>query len=186
MFQSAFDNTMKYEGGYSNHPHDRGGETFRGIARNFHPTWKGWAIVDEYQNKYSQAMLLDIRLDRYTKEFYKTKYWDKFKGDKFPEKASSTAAELFDISVNMGTRTAGKFLQRALNILNRDERNYGDLLVDGIVGSKTIGVINKYVHDDTELRTIIVYMKAARYIQIAEANTSQEIFIRGWLNRIEL
>ncbi|MDR1034997.1 MAG: hypothetical protein LBT40_00015 [Deltaproteobacteria bacterium] len=32
------------EGGWANNPADSGGETFRGIARNFHKSWPGWAI----------------------------------------------------------------------------------------------------------------------------------------------
>ena len=27
--------------------HDRGGETFSGIARKFHPHWEGWELVDK-------------------------------------------------------------------------------------------------------------------------------------------
>jgi lysozyme family protein len=44
----SFEDTMKHveemEGGWANNPADSGGETFRGIARNFHKSWPGWAI----------------------------------------------------------------------------------------------------------------------------------------------
>ena len=37
---------LKREGFYNNDPDDMGGETYRGVARNYHPQWEGWAIVD--------------------------------------------------------------------------------------------------------------------------------------------
>ncbi|MFM7564688.1 MAG: glycosyl hydrolase 108 family protein, partial [Planctomycetota bacterium] len=36
-FAIAFDETMINEGGYVDDPDDRGGETYRGVARRFHP-----------------------------------------------------------------------------------------------------------------------------------------------------
>ena len=38
-FSEAFTQTAAHEGGYSNDPLDRGGETYRGIARVHHPDW---------------------------------------------------------------------------------------------------------------------------------------------------
>ena len=48
-FQQAFQHTAAAEGGYSNNPKDKGGETYRGIARKYWPDWAGWIIVDEYK-----------------------------------------------------------------------------------------------------------------------------------------
>ena len=42
-FKVAFAKTIRFEGGYVNHKADKGGETYKGIARNFWPKWKGWA-----------------------------------------------------------------------------------------------------------------------------------------------
>ena len=42
-FQPAFEKMIRNEGGYTLHnvASDRGGQTFAGIARNFHPNWPG-------------------------------------------------------------------------------------------------------------------------------------------------
>ena len=49
MYKEAIKKTLKYEGGYVNDKDDRGGETYRGVSRRYHPNWSGWKIVDEYK-----------------------------------------------------------------------------------------------------------------------------------------
>ena len=46
-FLQAFESMIRNEGGYKLHSAegDRGGMTYAGIARNFHPTWPGWAAM---------------------------------------------------------------------------------------------------------------------------------------------
>ncbi|RYY16321.1 MAG: N-acetylmuramidase, partial [Cytophagaceae bacterium] len=34
------------EGGYCHDPRDPGGETYRGIARTYNPSWPGWSAID--------------------------------------------------------------------------------------------------------------------------------------------
>ena len=50
-------------------------------------------------------------------ELYKEKYWDIIRLDNVDD--FELCWELFDISVNMGTHKAAKFLQESLNLLNR-------------------------------------------------------------------
>lgn len=38
---------LGHEGGYANHPADKGGETYRGISRKANPDWVGWKYIDE-------------------------------------------------------------------------------------------------------------------------------------------
>src|SRR3546814_19535490 len=45
----------------------------------------------------------------------------------------------------MGPGTAGGFLQRALNALNRNGRDYLDLKVDKAVGAKTIAALGAFL-----------------------------------------
>ena len=47
IFNSAFQITMGNEGGYANNPADSGGETYKGIAKNYWPNWEGWTAVDQ-------------------------------------------------------------------------------------------------------------------------------------------
>ncbi len=57
-FVNAFAATMQHEQGYANNTKDTGGETFMGIARNKHPQWAGWPIVDACR-KAGQALSLE-------------------------------------------------------------------------------------------------------------------------------
>jgi lysozyme family protein len=184
MFDKSFDKLIKHEGGYVNHGSDRGGETYMGIARNFHPDWEGWKILDL---TYFKSMLkYNAELNNLVKKFYKDKYWDKMKLDSFPSGMEELQFELFDTAVNMGKARSGKLLQRALNILNRNEKIIGDIKVDGIVGNMTISVIDKYKRETGYLFKLFVLLKAKIYIDILENNHSQEAFARGWINRIQL
>ena len=123
----------------------------------------------------------------YTQRYmFKKNTLDKMKLDSFPAGFEGLQFEVFDTSVNMGKKVAGKMLQRALNILNRNERIVKDLKVDGIVGNQTISVIDKYKRESHYLFKLFVLIKAKIYIDILENNHSQEAFARGWINRISL
>jgi len=120
-FKAAFERTMSREGGYVFDPDDAGGETYKGIARRFHPSWDGWEIVDEIK-RFAQADLADVLDDNDTLQervaaFYRAQFWNRFMGDAITDQR--VAEELFDTAVNMGVHRAVTFLQRALNLLNR-------------------------------------------------------------------
>ena len=52
IFDQCYDIVVKkIEKLYSNNPQDAGGETVWGIARNKHPEWGGWPIVDQLKNQ---------------------------------------------------------------------------------------------------------------------------------------
>lgn len=74
-FKLAYAATMKNEGGYANNPHDRGGETWRGIARNFWGSWPGWKTVDEIKSQKPTSLNLALQkseaLDDLVLKFYK-------------------------------------------------------------------------------------------------------------------
>jgi len=183
-FNEAFENTVKYEGGYSNDKYDSGGETYMGISRVYHPNWEGWKLIDEGRKS-------NIGLEGYTillmvKEHYKKEYWNKIKGDQL--KDQKIANKVFDVAVNMGIRTSIKFLQKGLNLLNRNQKNYQNIKVDGIIGDKTLQALGYYLKNDknVHLLKIINILQGKRYIDIVERNRTQQRFIRGWLKRVEL
>lgn len=88
-FSEAYKLTSAHEGGYVNDPVDRGGETYRGIARVHHPDWSGWERVDAQRRKADVPKRLDrdAVLQKAVKVFYKHAYWDRFKGDDVPDQA---------------------------------------------------------------------------------------------------
>lgn len=174
-FDRAYGEVLKNEGGYVNHPADRGGETYKGIARNMQRNWAGWAVIDSEK---SQAMFpgrleQNAELQRLVKEFYRTQFWNAVKGDSITHQ--SVANMLFDFSVNMGISAGVTLVQRACTILNKT------VSVDGVVGGGTLNAVNSL--NPKDLVQVIKACAAARYLQIVESRPTNHVFIKGWLNR---
>ena len=185
-FTQAYIHTSAHEGGYANDAIDRGGETYRGISRVHHPGWVGWDRIDALKAEAGFPGLLsaDASLQASVKAFYKQEYWDRFLGDDVT--SQQVATELFDTGVNMGVRRAVRFLQNGLNLLNRDQENYPDLVVDGWLGQQSLAVLSKYLRLDGNSDALIKLMniqQGARYVSIMEHDSSQEKYARGWLRR---
>lgn len=115
-FKIAYNKTSEFEGGYSNDKTDRGGETWRGIARNFFPRWAGWQIVDEIKKQPNFKIMLSENktLEEMVMDFYKKEFWSKMRGDEIY--SQDFANEIYDSCVNMGVATGIKLTQQALNI----------------------------------------------------------------------
>ena len=185
-FKEAYAITSAHEGGYVNDPVDRGGETYRGIARVHHPEWSGWRRIDTARRKagFPRSLNADRTLQNNVKAFYKKAYWDRFKGDDIPDQA--VANELYDTGVNMGVRRAVRFLQSSLNLLNRNQRDYEDLIVDGLLGRKSLDALAKLLRKDRGSDALVKMMniqQGARYVEIMASDSSQERFARGWIKR---
>lgn len=161
------------EGGYSDHPADRGGPT-------------RWGITQQVARAYGYAG--DMRaLPRQTAlAIYRQRYWLQPRFDQVAAVAPKLAEELFDTGVNMGPVVAVKFLQRALNLFNRRASDYPDIAADGQIGPMTITALKAYAAKRgavglTVLQRLVDSFQAARYAEIAEANPSQEDFLYGWI-----
>jgi lysozyme family protein len=123
-FLPAFEKMIINEGGYILHnvAGDRGGQTYAGIARNFHSNWEGWAIID-------QGKMDNPELTQMVRNFYKDNYWDKVGGDDLNHQG--LAAALFDFAVNAGIKTASKLAQLVIGATP-----------DGVIGPKSVSMLN--------------------------------------------
>jgi len=185
-FSEAFDITSAHEGGYANDPVDRGGETYCGIARLRHPHWTGWRRIDARRRKagFPKGLARDGALQQAVKDFYRVAFWDRLGGDAVPDQA--VANELYDTAVHMGVRRAVRFLQSSLNLLNRNQKDYADLIVDGWFGDKTLATLSKLLNKDRNSDALVKMMniqQGARYVEIMAGDASQERFARGWIKR---
>jgi len=184
MFSVALTKTLQYEGGYSNHPNDKGGETYKGISRVHFPEWSGWAYLDRAATKGDVDWIqVGIDLRFHVESFYKV-IWDLMSLDEIDHQP--LADELFDIAVNMGNGRAIKFLQEALNVLNRNQTLYPDLKVDGLFGPVTRAQLLERKEDYELIEKVVVVLRGAFYLDIMRANPTQEAFARGWLKRIQI
>ncbi len=186
-FETAYKITMSNEGGYANDPDDVGGETYKGISRNYHPNWKGWTIVDGHKNSvtFEQDLKNDEDLQRLVKEFYKANFWDVNLLDRFS--SQNIGNEMFDTGVNMGVSRAAMFLQIALNYLNKNEKLYEDLVVDGKIGNKTFSAVNIILNNGEEnlLYKVLNILQGYHYLEYMSKSPTQEKFARSWFSRVE-
>jgi len=189
-FESAFKITLGHEGGYVFDPDDAGGETYRGVSRRYHPDWAGWASIDrlkqqaENRRQLNSLLAEDDELQLQIRNFYKQYYWDRFQGDVL--NAQELAEELFDTSVNMGVHRAVRFMQEGLNLLNRNQKSFKDILEDGISGPGTLAALNAYLAKDPaeHLLKIMNVLQGMHYIEYMRKSPTQEKYARGWLKRV--
>lgn len=185
IFQTSFDKTIKSEGGYANNPNDAGKETYKGISRVFNPNWSGWPIIDSMKHHPGFPANLSSNSDLHSKVFYfyKAEYWNKIQGDSIMYQ--EVADELFDSSVLHGIKTAVMFLQEALNILNKNQTLYRDIVVDGSLGSVTLSVIQSCVNVDGSPKLLLKMMnffQVKHILERTEERKQNETFVRGWIN----
>ncbi len=186
-FTQAFAHVLGHEGGYVDDPADAGGETYKGIARVHHGDWGGFRRIDAARERdgFPDVLEEDGILQRQVRKFYKDHYWDRLLGDHITDQALAT--ELFDTGVNMGLRTAVRFLQESVNLLDRGAP--GGLVVDGWLGRKTLDAVHARLSEDggsAFLLQLINILQGHRYVEIMRANPGQERFARGWLRRVSM
>lgn len=164
---------LRREGGFVDHPDDRGGPTNFGITE---------AVARAAG--YAGAMR---NLPRGTAaDIYKKRYWYGTGFDRVNALAPRIAAELFDTGVNMGPAVATGFLQRSLNALNRRERDWPDIPQSRTIDTATLGALKALVAargkvGETVLLRALEALQGARYIELAELRPANESFVYGWL-----
>jgi lysozyme family protein len=167
------------EGGYSNRAADAGGETNWGVT-----------VAVARENGYAGPMREMTRTQAI--EIYRRRYWRGPGLDLVAAIAPKVAAELFDTGVNCGQGVAGVFLQRSLNVLNRNGRDYADVPVTGTIGPLTLAalrglLVRRGAAGEAVLLKALNCLQGARYIELAERRASDEENEFGWLaNRVGL
>jgi len=190
-FSEAFEDTMRIEGSYSNREDDRGGETFAGITRKWFGGWKGWNIVDyhkkEHRTNFVHYLDNDTELAELVKQFYLEEIWLMHRIDDVNSYSPKIAGKLFDQMVNFGDKRPSKWFQRTLNILNRNQKNYPDIIDDGNIGPKTIKTFQLALKTNPikRIMNVLRSFQGWEYIRIMEGDPTQEANI-GWMDRIEL
>lgn len=176
-FDSCIDKVLGVEGGYVNDPNDSGGET-------------NWGITVAVARAFGYTGSMRMMTREQAKTIYRQRYWDSLKLDDVYALSQDIAHELFDTSVNLGVDAAGRFLQRALNVLNRGAAMYPDVTVDGRVGPMTIAALREYLRQRGKTGEVVMMralnsLQGSFYIELAERRAKDEAFVFGWLsNRV--
>ena len=157
-FEQAFLHLMKEEGlVLSDHKADKGGQTYAGIARKFHPDWTGWEYIDAGTTPPTQLV----------RDFYHVEYWMRVKGDQITDQKVATV--LFGQYVNMG----GNAIKLAQTVAG--------VIADGRIGEKTLAAINK-MNPEHFLDKLCIAM-IARYYAIGMKDKTQRVWWPGWFGR---
>jgi len=171
------DELIDREGGYVDHPADRGGPTNRGITQ----------AVARTHGYSGDIRALPLETAR---QIYRKIYWQEPGFAAVAAVAPDIAAEMFDTGVNMGPGVAIGFLQRALNALNRNGGDYPDIKIDRRIGPATLGALREVLRrrgqaGEAVLRKASEALQGERYIALAESRPANETFLYGWIaNRI--
>jgi lysozyme family protein len=156
-FERAMPVVAANEGGYSDHPSDRGGATNFGITQRSYDLWRS-------SRDLPQRTVKDIEQAEVA-SFYLEEWVDcRAGGMLWPINLLH-----FDASVNHGPRRAAVLLQSALGVT-----------ADGVVGPVTLAAANE---PDPTLPYRLLLKRVEFYNAIAEG--SQLTFLRGWLSRIK-
>ncbi|MDR1208336.1 MAG: hypothetical protein LBJ89_03215 [Holosporales bacterium] len=155
-FHKAIKFVLKNEGGVSDDPQDAGGVTKFGISQKSYPDW-------DIENLTKEDAI----------EIYRRDFWQPYQD--FEDRL---ATKVFDLSVNMGHKRAVQILQRALQCLG------AKIVDDGVLGPITRQAVDLANVD--MLLTAIKSEAAGVYRNLATTNSSQQKFLKGWLNRAYL
>lgn len=160
MIDDLIDRVLVREGGYVDHPSDRGGPTNMGIMHQTLAAWRGRPVTE--------SDVRDLTKDE-ARAIYRVNYFTKPGLDIVPD--SATQELLFDYSVNAGPAAAVKALQKAVGTI-----------ADGVIGPVT----RQYVRAVTNWEAMFYRIKCIRaehFIRIL-ATPSQSVFANGWANRL--
>ena len=170
------DGLIAREGGFVDHPADRGGAT-------------NWGITEAVARAHGYAGPMALLPRGEAAAIYRRLYWLRPRFDAVARRAPRIAAELFDTGANMGPGVAATFLQRALTALNRNGSDYPDLTPDGRIGEVTLVALDRFLDlrpggETVHLRALEA-QQGERYLRLAERRPANEAFLYGWLaNRI--
>lgn len=174
--QKLIGEVIDREGGYVDHPADRGGPTRFGITE---------AVAREYGYR---GDMRHLPLET-AQQIYADRYWHPNRLDSIVTLSDALAVYLFDYGVHSGPGRPGRDLQRLLNVLNRREQDYADIVVDGAVGPATLGALRGYMSARgpagmTVLAESLNALRKAFLVDLSERRESQEAFTFGWLRRV--
>lgn len=109
-YNIAYDFTRSNEGDVvTEDPTDTGLLSYAGISSKWHPDWAGFSVIRQRGAKAGQHL---PELDMLVKNFYRSEYWDKIKGDDIP--SQDLANQEFDMAVNAGIGTANNILKQSV------------------------------------------------------------------------
>jgi lysozyme family protein len=171
MFRSLeqmIDDVLRREGGFVDHPSDRGGPTKYGITQ---------ATLSRHLGRTATVAEVRRLTQERAREIYRRDYFEAPGIDQLPERVQ---ALLFDSAVNHGPARAIRFLQRVAN-----DAGFGPLAEDGMAGPATraSAMAAEQVMQDW-LTAALVEERRLFYHRIVDNDPAQRAFLAGWMGRL--
>lgn len=154
-FDAALAAMLHHEGGFVHHKDDPGGMTNLGCTKKVWEEWVGHEVDEKTMRNLTPADVAPL---------YKTRYWDKIKGDELPDGVDYI---VFDTAINSGPGRAVKFLQGCIGV---------DM--DGAIGPKTLAAVKAADHKQ------LVEDYAKRRLSFLQDLPTWGTFGRGWQRRV--
>lgn len=156
---------LRWEGGWVNNPHDRGGETNKGVTYSTYNSYR--------KSKQLPPRSVKLISDQEVEDIYAQRYFILPAINQLPWPVDFA---VFDMAVNSGPNRAISTLQRVI----------GQKHPDGVIGSKTLNDLSYFVskHSAEELAKRFNAERKALYYLWGVG--SQKVFLKGWLNRLNV
>lgn len=154
------DGILDREGGYVDHPADKGGPTKFGIKLATLSSWRGpnSVVTSADVEKLNETEARNI----YRKLYVQDPGFEALQSDKL-------RTIMVDCGVLHGPKRAIEMLQQAL----------GDNNPDGILGPVTLGLAN--ASDESKLAIRLLAERAEKFGRIISRDPTQAVFAHGWL-----
>lgn len=164
---TLIEDVLDREGGYVNHPNDRGGPTNYGITQRTLSKYEGREVSLEEVRHMTRELAMEI----YKQNYYKAPRIDMLPPD--------MQAQVFDIAVNSGPRRAVKMLQSVLVWMGYR------LVVDGIIGGQTAqaATLAERLVGNWTLNNLLAQKRIQFYETLVREDNTQSVFLQGWKNR---
>lgn len=172
-FEKTIQGIIDREGGFSDHPADKGGPTRYGITER--------KARERGYTGDMRELPRDLATAIYTHDFIIAPGFDLVLAE-----SKLIGEELIDTGVNMGHGLPGKWLQRILNALNQPMHSFAPLKVDGRIGPATIGALRKViekrgVEGERVIKRGLDGFQRVRYLELVEERPKNSTFYYGWM-----
>lgn len=176
--------SVNIEAGYVNNKNDLGKETKHGIT---------YATAQEWKPQLVAKFGWDGKMINLTREMawyiYDQGWWQRMRCDELMAIHPLLCQRIFDFAINGGRVVSVKYLQRLLNVLNRQGKDYPDFSPDGGIGKNTLGQLRSFAakrgpRGIMYLLQGLTGMHVNHYVEISEGRVANEEFTNGWLDRL--